>query len=317
MISIIIPVYNAENGLKRMLDSILAQTYTDYECLLIDDGSTDASGEICREYEKADRRFHCISQENQGVSAARNHGMELSKGEYIAFLDADDQIPPHYLKTLFDCCQSGDIAVCDVAIMEGTREISRFTREDGILTQTQGLNALLTRKFINSGPCAKLFRREVISNLRFPAMRTYEDILFVCDVFSNANQIVVTNRTQYNYIQNAAGTMSRMQEMPSLDVITATEKLLRLIAQRADLQSECCYVTVSHLLQYAMPLLTSRNYRRCGFIDETRRLYHRYMSMILSCRAIPWKEKATFYLFSHGWALKGGKKLYRMRKETI
>ncbi len=101
MISVIIPVYNAEKYLTHTIRCLQAQTCTDFEVLLVNDGSADRSAQICAESAKADTRFRVLTQENQGVSAARNKGLAASKGEYITFLDADDEVPDNYLETLY------------------------------------------------------------------------------------------------------------------------------------------------------------------------------------------------------------------------
>ncbi|MGN1194929.1 MAG: glycosyltransferase family 2 protein [Acutalibacteraceae bacterium] len=314
MISIIIPIYNAESNLRRMLDSVLAQTYTDYECILVDDGSTDASYDVCKEYENRDSRFFCFVQGNGGVSSARNRGLELAKGDYITFLDADDSIPEHYLAELYAACKNADIAVCDTVIYENGKETLRFTHKRSCLTGTEAINFLLSRKHINSGPYSKLFKKEILKDLQFPPLKTYEDILFVLDAFTRAEKIAVTDKTEYHYIQNSDGAMSAMMKEPSADIIVATDRILQFISERKDLQPECTYVTVSHLYQYALPLLASQNYVGSDFIKKTARLTSKYMHLILSCKAIPWKEKMTFFLFAHGTALESGFKVHRIRK---
>ena len=100
-ISIIVPVYNVEHVLKRCCESILCQTYADFECILVDDGSTDQSGKICDEYAGLDERFKVIHQSNGGVSAARNTGLDHAIGDFIAFVESDDCIHPEYLKCAF------------------------------------------------------------------------------------------------------------------------------------------------------------------------------------------------------------------------
>jgi glycosyltransferase involved in cell wall biosynthesis len=101
-ISIIVPVYNTEKYLRRCLDSIVAQTFKDYECIIVDDGSTDGSAAICDEYEKKDSRFKVLHKENEGVSAARNVGIEYAEGEFITFVDSDDYLSSVYLRDLYD-----------------------------------------------------------------------------------------------------------------------------------------------------------------------------------------------------------------------
>ncbi|MFB4033716.1 glycosyltransferase family 2 protein, partial [Streptococcus pneumoniae] len=113
LISIVIPIYNVENYLRQCLDSIVAQTYQNFECLLINDGSPDHSADICREYVSKDSRFRYFEKENGGVSSARNLGIEHSKGEYITFIDSDDWVDSDYLEVLYTTLleEGADIAV--------------------------------------------------------------------------------------------------------------------------------------------------------------------------------------------------------------
>lgn len=315
MISIIIPIFNAENYLKRMLESILGQSYQKFECILIDDGSSDSSYSICKEYEEKDTRMRCFTQKNHGVSYTRNKGISLARGKFIAFLDADDFIPPNYLYELVKCCEIGDVAICDTVFLDEKAVKFRFTVGKTVLTRTDAINALLIRKSINSGPVGKLYKKELIANLKFPSIKTYEDILFTLDALLNANKIVTTDQTQYFYVENNNGAMSKMIKNPSLDIIIATERLLQVIAQRKDLKPECCYVTVSHLFQYVIGLFQENNYRNSEFVDGTRKLFRKYMCLILTCRAIPWKEKLVFFLFGQGIFLQNGKRIHWIRKE--
>ena len=104
-VSIIVPVYNVEPYLRQCLDSILAQTFTDWECILVDDGSKDGSGAICDEYAEKDSRFRVVHQENKGSSAARNEGLSLSKGIYLSFIDSDDWVENNYLERLLEIAE--------------------------------------------------------------------------------------------------------------------------------------------------------------------------------------------------------------------
>lgn len=312
MVSIIIPVYNAENNIRRMLNGILRQTYTDYECILVNDGSNDDSEKICQQYETRDHRFHCISQKNSGVSAARNRGIEAANGEYITFLDADDEIPENYIAVLVETCREADISVCDTVIVQDGKEKGRFSHPSAMLNRITALNELLTRTTINSGPCSKLFRRKIIADLRFPMLRTYEDILFVQEAFDRANTVAVTDQTGYFYIQNSEGAMSHLRREPSTDILTASEKLLKFIRSESQLAPECLYTTISHVFQYVLSL--SQNDKNYGqnFLKAAQSLYKKYMCDILKCSAIPWKEKVVFFLFAYGW-IYDSKKLLRVK----
>ncbi len=298
MISIIIPIYNAAQHLPHMLQSLEEQSEQELEILLMDDGSTDASADICKSAEQRDARMHYFYHENAGVSAARNYALSLANGEYIAFLDADDTIDPNYFSELLVACSGADIAVCDVVIeTEAGEALSRFTAGLQTLTSQQALNMLLSRQGINSGPCGKLFRRSVVEGLHFPALKAYEDILFVKDAFAQSTYIASTAKTAYHYRQNAGSAMDQLKRSPSSDIVSATEELLKFISQYKDLDAACLYITISHLYQYVLSLdvhdVASKPFR-----DAARQLYRKYWKSILSCSAFPWKEKIVYSLFT-------------------
>lgn len=301
----IIPVYNAEHTLRDCVRAVLAQSFDNLELLLINDGSRDDSGSICDAFAEADSRVRAFHQENQGVSAARNLGLSRAEGEYITFLDADDIVPPDYLKILHNACREADISVCDVVSVQEGRELTRFTHPDGILTRTEALNLLLTRRRINSGPCAKLFRRDMLEGLKFPPLKAYEDILLVRDAFDRAARIAVTDKTEYRYIQNPEGAMSRFFKAPSTDIIRATEDILYFIITRRELSPDTLYITASHLMQYVLDVVQSKTADE--FVCQSRMLYHRYLRHIIGCPAFPWKEKIVFALFTAGWLYTDGR----------
>lgn len=298
MISVIIPIYNAAQHLPRMLHSLETQSAQSLEIILIDDGSTDASADICKTAEQHDARIHYFYQKNAGVSAARNYALSLANGEYISFLDADDAIDPNYFSELLLACHSADIAVCDVVIKTRTGEaLSRFTAGNETLTSQQAINFLLSRKKINSGPCGKLFRRSIVEGLHFPALKAYEDILFVKDAFFQSAYIASTSSTAYHYYQNAGGAMAQQKRSPSLDIVIATEELLKFISQHKELDATCLYITISHLYQYVLSLDT-KDATSKPFREAVRQLYQKYWKNILFCRAFPGKEKILYSLFT-------------------
>lgn len=302
MISIIVPIYNAERELDRMLRSIQKQSVTEYEVIMIDDGSKDKSADICKEIAKNDLRFRYYYQENKGVSVARNNGLKRAKGEYIAFVDADDEIDQNYLEVLMNACQHSDIAVCDTVVECNGIEMKRFTGEYDALFRDDAINLLLCRKIINSGPGGKLFKRNVIGKIIFPVMKTYEDILFNLLVFSNATTVSVTSKTQYHYIENLKGAMSGMKKIPSKDIIVASDQIMQFIKEKKEIvEPECLYATISHLFQYVLAMALGESQWDEGFIMESRLVYKKYLLDILKCTAIPQKEKLVFICFVFGW----------------
>lgn len=295
-ISIIIPAYNAETTLSATVGAVLAQTYGDLELILVNDGSHDGTGPLCDGF--ADPRIRVFHQENAGVSAARNLGLSQARGAYVTFLDADDIVPPDYLAVLHDACLGADIAVCDVVSIQEEREKARFTHPCGILTQKDALDLLLERRGINSGPYAKIFRRELLEGISFPPIKAYEDILFVREAFCRAERIAATDRTEYRYIQNPQGAMSAFFKAPSLDIVRATESLLSFISTRPDLSPRTFYITASHLMQYVQGIAGHPQGRE--FIRAARKLYRRFLPELLRCRAFPQKEKIVYTLFVCG-----------------
>ena len=300
MISVIIPIYNAAMYLPEMLRCLSEQTERDLEIILVNDGSTDESADICLDAAQEDPRICYVYQENAGVSAARNRALAKASGDYIAFLDADDSIDSTYFERLLGTCVSADIAVCDVSVeTRSGRRLSIFSAGDQSLTALHAMELLLTRQKINSGPCGKMFRREIIADLQFPPLRAYEDILFVRDAFARANIVASTSQTAYHYYQNSGSAMDQQRKTPSLDVAAATSDLLEYIVGHSELDPRCFYITVSHLYQYVLGLDRSTPKGK-EFVHAVRRLYRKFWTSIVKCPAFPWKEKILYLLFVSG-----------------
>ena len=300
MISVIIPIYNAAMYLPEMLRCLSEQTERDLEIILVNDGSTDESADICLDAAQEDPRICYVYQENAGVSAARNRALAKASGDYIAFLDADDSIDSTYFEHLLGTCVSADIAVCDVSVeTRSGRRLSIFSAGDQSLTALHAMELLLTRQKINSGPCGKMFRREIIADLQFPPLRAYEDILFVRDAFARANIVASTSQTVYHYYQNSGSAMDQQRKTPSLDVAAATSDLLEYIVGHSELDPRCFYITVSHLYQYVLGLDRSTPKGK-EFVHAVRRLYRKFWTSIVKCPAFPWKEKILYLLFVSG-----------------
>ncbi len=203
-ISVIVPVYNTKEYLKECIESILAQKYSALEVILIDDGSTDGSGEICDLYAEKDERVKVLRQENAGQGAARNRALDESKGEYIAFVDSDDRIEPDMFSNMVAAMQEEG---CDIAIC-GIRSVSTYTgrQADGKTVSKQTvlegeaiMEAYVTGK-IFTGMCDKLYKAQLFDKIRFPATRCREDVHILHEVLGGAWGLVFL--PQIGYIQN-------------------------------------------------------------------------------------------------------------------
>ncbi len=305
MISVIIPIYNAERFLKKCIESLLTQDFCDFELLLVNDGSTDTSGEICNKYAAENDHIRVFHRENHGVAAARNFGLDRIMGDYVTFIDADDFVPVGYLSALYRCIGDADVSVCDVAFYENGKEKRRFSCSEEAMSGYDAVNKLLCRREINSGPYAKLFRSSLLQGLSFPALRIYEDILFVLDAFDKASSVAFTDRTEYAYISNGNSAMNTINAEKCMDVVTASERICEYIrAKGGVLSGEAFYTTVSHLMQYFIP--TPKNEAEKALDRAIIGVFAKYRKEIKKCKAFPFKERLIYLSASHNIKIKNG-----------
>lgn len=207
-VSVIIPVYNAEQYLRKCLDSVLAQTYQDFEIICIDDGSMDNSGAICDEYAKKDSRVRVLHKENGGVSSARNAGLNIAEGGYITFVDNDDYLDADYIQMLYENIADADSIACGGRDVLGDKEVRVCIPEDKIFfTNQQIKNAYRSKKDLYlyfRTPFEKLYRSNVIGNLRFDeSLKTSgEDIIFNIEFLRKASKVRTLHYCGYNYYSN-------------------------------------------------------------------------------------------------------------------
>ncbi len=212
VVSIIVPVYNVKSYVGECVESLCRQTYTNLEILLVDDGSTDGSGEVCDEYAGRDERIRVIHQANRGLSGARNMGLDDARGEYIAFVDSDDLVSTNYVETLYELLMKyeADIAAC--AYVKGTTEQLTDIREkvlslDNVKEICMPSVKLLKQwhgKYKQQETVAwnKLYCRDVWNGrkkIRFPEGRNHEDVLISHLVVQSVKTIVLTTEILYFY----------------------------------------------------------------------------------------------------------------------
>ena len=204
-VSVIVPVYNAGGVVSRCVDSILAQSYTDFEVILVNDGSTDNSGAICDNYAQQDGRVKVIHQENAGVSAARNAGLKVAQGEWVTFVDSDDMVLDGFLESLVIAVNRDeriDLAYCGYAIVEGSTSIKTY-RSATYIGKEQLHDVLSSTKLLyRCSPWAKLFRRSIITDngLQFDENLTIsEDRLFLYQYLIHVRGVAVTSTLGYLY----------------------------------------------------------------------------------------------------------------------
>ena len=215
MISVIIPVYNTAPYLDRCVQSVIDQLYQDWECILVDDGSTDDSGPLCDKWAVNDSRIKVIHQANQGVSVARNHGIEASSGEYIAFIDSDDWVEPNYLSAMIIQTTGTDIVVSGQIreYEDGHTIIYKPDTNDKFIISSEEAAKFnnLNIKSLLYAPHEKLFRIDIIkrNNLSFQVGCSYgEDLQFVYSYLEFVNIIGTIDQALYHYRMANNGTLS-------------------------------------------------------------------------------------------------------------
>lgn len=228
LISVIVPVYKVEAYLSRCIDSILAQTFKDFELILIDDGSPDNCGKICDDYAKKDSRIFVIHQKNGGVSVARNNAIEWtlknSNSQWLTFIDSDDWIHPRYLELLYTAANNlnVDISACeykDAETMSSFSDITAYTT-DKIISEEFYINNQITAV----APWCKLYKKSCFETIRYPVGIRYEDEFTTYKVLFKKPHIAYINEKLYFYYTNPSGFINSEWSPKRLDAITAHEE---------------------------------------------------------------------------------------------
>lgn len=212
-ISVIVPVYNVAPYLKKCLDSIIHQTYTNLEIILVDDGSTDESPQICDEYAAKDKRIVVIHKKNGGQSEARNFGLDICKGEFISFVDSDDWIERDFIEILYNelTRYNSDISIINHNrfSLDGTyNSIKSFKNET--ISNIDALKLLIKKEPIQHLlMCGKLYRKELFDGIRFPVGRIFEEHLICYKIYYKARKITSCNKVLYHYLKRSDSTMGQ------------------------------------------------------------------------------------------------------------
>lgn len=237
MISVIIPVYNVEECVERCLRALQRQTYSDFEALLIDDGSTDASAAVCEAFCE-DSRFRVVRQIHAGVSAARNRGLQTAAGEYVLFLDADDWPADNMLERLVSEIGDADLAMCRHYAAElredGTCEYFDYWPKGGEVHPVQDKYLDIVCRSVTLWN--KLIRRSIIGEIRFDESLTYgEDAVFFCEIIRNVRSAVIVPEYLYYYYRNRVGNVvsSEINEK-SLELLRSAKRIFELCASDGD-----------------------------------------------------------------------------------
>lgn len=268
LISIIVPVYKVETFLYACIDSILAQTFSDFELILVDDGSPDNSGSICDAYAEQDSRILVIHQKNQGQSAARNHGVAKARGTWICFVDSDDVIHPQLLEHLYHAaiCSNTRISMCDHVERETLPQGFEQHCENCFSVMTMEEDTWISLYDADRYPCwviwEKLIHRDIILKYPFQEGRIYEDNAVVCYWFWEAGSVAYLPQKLYFYRVNPTGTTKGSFQMKKLDYLWALEEIIRFcqLAELHELRERFCtrYLQMAYNFRYQIEDMPDR-----------------------------------------------------------
>ena len=299
LISIIVPVFNAASFLRRCLDSLLAQNYRNTEIILIDDGSTDGSGNICDEYAETQLHFHVFHTENQGASQARRLGLSKAAGAFVSFVDSDDYVSPDYLSTLFRLEQtfSLGISACQVCT---NRTLQENATENGPQAEILEGESLFQRFFNYEfwGLYGKLYRKQLLEAIHFPEATISEDYAVMARLFINTPRMAYIPDPLYFY-EHHSGSLSRLplsgrsfEEFDNvLDVYLLTAR--KMPAFRLD--------ALSNAVETAVKLLWASRRTRAVYQNQRKKLkafLTEHRKDLLACPTLLSKTKALAFFLS-------------------
>lgn len=254
LISVIVPVYRVEAYLDRCVQSIVDQTYQNLEIILVDDGSPDNCPAMCDAWAKKDSRVKVIHKENGGLSDARNAGMAAASGEYMGFVDSDDDISPDMYQLLYDhmVADGSDISACGVEMVFEDGSPARALTPSGscVLERDSAIEAVIRESRLKQPVWYKLYRSGLIRDLSFPVGKYHEDVFWTWQAVARANKVSVFDAPCYYYVQRSGSIMAERYSLRRLDAVEAKQERLRFLEKefprlaepaRKDLMFSCMY----------------------------------------------------------------------------
>lgn len=252
-ISIIVPVYQVEHYLARCVNSVKKQTFRDFECILVDDGSTDGSGMLCDEYSQNELNFYVVHKENGGLSSARNAALEMAQGEYLCFLDSDDLLHPQALEWMLEAMEKTGADLVTTGLREFTTDTVSMEPVGHPRIETVGqdvfIDRLLPENFgrVSVTACGKLYRRDIFRDLRFPEGEIYEDLHVYLKVLLSCEKIAILDAPLYWYYRNPSSiTRSEYLAYDRFGEFEVRESYIRFFKERG-LQEQVHYAENDYL----------------------------------------------------------------------
>lgn len=301
-VSIIVPVYNVRNYIEKCIDSLISQTYSNLEIILVDDGSTDGSEKVCDVFEKKDCRVKVIHKKNGGQSEARNMGLDIASGDYITFVDSDDYVTNNYIEFLLDLLVSNDADISIGSYTYVTSQIvkSRATKEFKILEPHETTRRMLLDDGFDMGVWAKMFKAILFEDIRFPSGKYFEDSLITYQLVAKSKRNIFNSESIYFYVNRNDSTVNEEFSIKKLDLIEMTNEAENFIlGMYPDLevfvQRRVLWAKFSTLNQ----IITSSNKKEYSELSNNLRQNILKKSSLMKEKVIPKRDKIAFLILKY------------------
>ncbi|MCI2255198.1 glycosyltransferase [Domibacillus sp. PGB-M46] len=303
-ISIIVPIHNTEPYLRDCLNSIINQTFSNIEVILVNDGSTDQSGLICDEFAKEDKRIKVIHKKYEGVSAARNIGIKTAQGKFIGFVDGDDRIDNKMYEKLYQLCVETDseIAICALGREVNGKLINeRNTGEQFIkvMDNVEALRQMFKGILYRFSLCNKLFKRKCFDNVQFPEGRIHEDLSTTYKLFANAKKSVFTNYIGYIYVKRQESILTSRFSEKRLDAFIGWKEILLFVtSEYPDLIGEvtaCFTYSCVDNIYYILNQVEETK-ERTSYLRVIQKLVRKFYKNIIISKGIAFNYKCLLTL---------------------
>lgn len=301
LISVIVPVYQVENYLNQCIESIIEQTYTNLEIILIDDGSKDNCPQICDDWSIKDKRIKVIHKKNGGLSDARNVGLDIAKGKYIAFIDSDDWVDSRYIELLYNSLikSEADISACSIQKVYDADSVDPYNLNPKLqlVTPKEAIKDILYDRRFKTVAWNKLYSKEILSGERFIVGRIHEDEFFSYKVFDKAQKLVFVDASLYKYRQRSGSIMSS-SSLKHLDLLDAYLNRIKFLENNyTDLASKDKLNFCIACINFYKDFLKSDSDLKKIALNRIKNYRRKVKFSIKEFNVLSWKEK-IYVIFS-------------------
>jgi len=305
LVSVIVPVYGVEKYLDRCIRSIVDQTYSNLEIILVDDGSPDNCPQICDSWAEKDCRIKVIHKENGGSSSARNAGLDVFRGQFVSFIDGDDWIELEYYSEMIDLmiqhnAEIGCVGRYDISEKTGYKHRGLCPAKRTVLSSTEMLGQMLTWDGCDFSPCDKIYIATIWKNIRFPLGKTTEDIGVLYKIIDCANQILLYPKPMYNYYHREGSITRENFSSLNSDIVYFSDEICQFISSKyPQLLTEAKYFKLKALLYWIRSFFIKNEpscFESTLYRSSQTWLAKNYRFVLFSCKYVSWKDKIWYLL---------------------